>query len=142
MSTFPFNLALQSLSVAQQAYSELRTRYRILQREHSALSSTQGIKAARSAAGGTLTIDGKIVKLAKQFVIFYQFWVPEKLFPTPSKPNVNLCDPERFKSREKALQCTIVELYNLIGNDMEVQKAMKQYQRFRSLVRYSPRFLS
>ena len=79
--------------VAQQAYSKLRTMHQNLQREFSALSSTWGPKAARSAAGGTLTIDGKITKLAKQFVIFYQFWVLEKLFASPLKPNVDLYDP-------------------------------------------------
>lgn len=133
------NGLLQHLREAQLLYNETRVKLNATRKELLAVSALIPARQRRNVGQkGTVNlnvkVDDEIIKQAKKFAVFYQFFLIDNLFPaTPFEEiALNPEDPARWTSVDQKRLGMLAELYAMTPQSFH--KHMGSYSRFAQLV--------
>ena len=122
----------QALSFVQEAYFDMQNELRSVRRDYVALQATVPARSRNRTTKPLSALDKSIVKAAKKYTMFYNFWVDDSIFPTTRKPNINPRSPTRWSSPQAMVDGTVEELYEAVPE--ELHKQMETYQVFKTVV--------
>ena len=118
----------------QKAYSEQRKELRTVRR---ALPASKGSASGRSGPKlgnkEPTSIEGRIQRQGKKYLIFYRLWVPETLFPLSPWPNIDPRSHLRWASPQGKIDGARAELYAMLPE--ELYQAAETLADFPLLVR-------
>ncbi|KAI5996911.1 hypothetical protein F5J12DRAFT_896047 [Pisolithus orientalis] len=124
----------KALSFVQEAYFEMRNELRSVRRDYVALQATVPARSRNHTTKAPSELDKSIAKAAKKYMMFYNFWIDDSIFPTIRKPNIDPRSPMRWSSPQAMADGTVEELYEAVPK--ELHKQMETYQAFKTVFRH------
>ena len=106
-----------------------------MEKQYDMLASTSHLsKAAKGADAKTISAHSRIGVIARKYVIFYHFWIPDNMFPVGQKPDIDPRSLTRFSSSESIVACARAELFTIVNDDEDDKKLLRTYASFGRVV--------